>query len=159
MKALLRHNGQMAFLAKADSNHWLPVDAGPVSGGTNGASSPIELLIIASAGCVSMDVVYILGKARKTFSRFDMEIEATRAETHPRRILSLHFHVQIDGDEIATVDIEKALNLSLSKYCSVTLSLDRSVTIQASYTLNGVPGIEWVVERNLEIYSRPTASA
>lgn len=155
MKALLRHNGPMAFLAKADSNHWLPIDAGPASGGSNAASSPIELLAIAAAGCVSMDVVHIIGKTRKEFSRFDMEVEADRAETHPRRILSLHFHAQIDGTELTAAEIERALNLSLTKYCSVTLSLDRSVELFASFTLNGVPGQEWQVERNEAIYAAP----
>ena len=85
-----------------------------------------------------------------------MEVEATRAETHPRRILSLHFHAQIDGPELTSADVEKALNLSLAKYCSVTLSLDRSVTLFASFTLNGVPGDEWSVDRNSAIYESPT---
>lgn len=153
MKALLRHTGQMAFIAKADSNHWVPVDTGPVSGGGNAASSPIEMLVIAAGGCVSMDMVFIFNKSRKECTRFEMEIEATRAETHPRRILSLHFHVQVEGPDMTPDVIEKALNLSLTKYCSVTLSLDRSVVLRASYTCNGVPGQEWTVERNAEIYA------
>ncbi|MBK6765760.1 MAG: OsmC family protein [bacterium] len=152
MKALLRHTGQMAFLAKADSNHWVPVDAGPPSGGGNAATAPIELLVIAAGGCVSMDMVHIFGKSRKPFTRFDMEVEATRAETHPRRLLSLHFHAQVEGPEMTPDAIEKAINLSLTKYCSVSLSLDRAVTFHASYTCNGVPGQEWQVERNMELY-------
>jgi putative redox protein len=152
LKVLLRHAGQMAFMAKADSNHWVPVDTGPVSGGTNGSSSPIELLVIACGGCVSMDMVFILGKSRKEFTRFEMEVEATRAETHPRRVTSLHFHAQLDGPQLTADAVEKALTLSLTKYCSVSLSLDRSVKFKASYTVNGVPGQEWTVERNLEIY-------
>ncbi len=152
MKIVLKHTGQMAFLAKADSNHWVPVDAGPVSGGGNGASAPIEMLVIAAGGCVSMDMAFIFGKSRKPFTRFEMEVEATRAETHPRRITSLHFHAQVEGPEMTPDMIEKALNLSLTKYCSVTLSLDRSVILRASYTCNGQPGVEWEVGRNAEIY-------
>ncbi len=149
---LLRHTGQMAFLAKADSNHWVPFDAGPVSGGTNGANSPFEALVLACGGCVSMDMVFILGKSRKTFTRFDMEVQATRAETHPRRLTSLHFHAQLDGQDLTPDSVEKALTLSLTKYCAVSLSLDRSVPFTASFTINGVPGAEWSVERNPSLY-------
>lgn len=99
-----------------------------------------------------MDMVFIFGKSRKPFTRFEMEVEANRAETHPRRIISLHFHAQVEGPEMTPDMIEKALNLSLTKYCSVTLSLDRSVVLRASYTCNGQPGVEWEVERNAEIY-------
>lgn len=98
-----------------------------------------------------MDLVFILGKARKSFTRFEMEVEALRAETHPRRIVSLHFHATFAG-ELTGDDITKAMNLSLTKYCSVSLSLDRSVEFKASYTCNGTPGPEWIVPRNLETY-------
>lgn len=150
---LLRHTGQMAFLAKADSNHWVPVDSGPKSGGENGASAPIEMLVMACGGCVSMDVVFILGKSRKEFSRFEIEVEATRAELHPRRVTGLHFHIKADGQNLTTNDVEKAVNLSLTKYCGVSLSLDRSVKFKASCTVNGIPSQEWNIERNPEMYA------
>lgn len=152
MKVVLRHTGQMAFLAKADSNHWIPVDTGPVSGGSNGANSPIELLVIAAGGCVSMDIVYILGKARQEFTKFDLELIATRAESHPRRLTSLHFHAQIDGPNLTEDAVIKAMNLSLTKYCSVSLSLDRSIDFHASCTINGLPHEAWTIERNAAIY-------
>lgn len=152
MKVLLRHCGQMAFMAKADSNHWLPIDAGPVSGGSNGANSPIELLVLASGGCVSMDVAFILGKGKHEFNKFDLEVEATRAETHPRRLTSIHFHALISGENLPADAVVKALTLSLSKYCSVSLSLDRSITFRASCTVNGVPLEAWNIERNEAIY-------
>ncbi len=152
MKAVLRHTGQMAFLAKADSNHWIPVDAGPVSGGSNGANSPIEMLVLAAGGCVSMDIVFILGKSRHEFTKFDLEVEATRAETHPRRVTSLHFHAQIEGPNLPEDAVMKAMNLSLTKYCSVSLSLDRSIVFHASCTVNGVPHEAWTIERNAAIY-------
>ncbi|NUO18549.1 OsmC family protein [bacterium] len=154
MKVLLRHSGQMAFLAKADSNHWLPLDTGPVSGGSNGATSPIELLVIAAAGCVSMDVIFILGKGRHEFSKFDLEVEAARAENHPRRLISLHFHAQVEGPALSSDAVSKALTLSLTKYCSVSLSLDRSITFKASCTVNGVPSEAWNIERNPDIYAQ-----
>ncbi|MCB9367027.1 MAG: OsmC family protein [Calditrichaeota bacterium] len=153
MKAELRHTGQMAFVAKANSNHWVPVDAGPLSGGGNAATAPIELLAIAAGGCVSMDMIFIFGKSRKAFTRFEMEVEATRAETYPKRILSLHFHAQVEGEDMTPDTIEKAFTLSLTKYCAVSLSLDRSVKFFCSYTCNGQPGREWEIERLPEHYA------
>lgn len=99
-----------------------------------------------------MDIVFILGKGRHEFTKFDMELEATRAETHPRRLTSLHFHVQIEGPNLSEEAVMKAVNLSLTKYCSVSLSLDRSILFRASCTVNGVPHEEWTIERDAAIY-------
>lgn len=152
MKVLLRHSSENTFICKAPSNHWLVLESASSPGGPTSATSPFEALVMAAGGCVSLDSIAIIRKMRKDFTRFDMEVSVERAESHPKRILAIHFHATFAG-ELTGDDIVKALDLSLTKYCSVTLSLDRSVEIKASYTCNGTPGPEWIVPRNLETYS------
>jgi putative redox protein len=153
LKACIKHVEGHTFLAKSDSNHWIPLDTGAPSGGSGAAGDPFQLLVTACGGCVSIDVVDILTKGRKEFSRYELTVEATRAEHAPRILRSLYFHVHLDGEDVPLESVRRAIELSLTKYCSVSLSLDRSVAFTARVTLNGHRSEEWSIPRDASIYS------
>ena len=154
MKVCVKHVEDHAFIAKSESNHWIPFDTGPASGGSAGASDPFQTFIMSCAGCVSIDVVDILKKSRKPHRNYGLQLEATRADSIPKIVRHLYFHAHVDGDDISHELVERALRLSLTRYCSVSLSLDRSVTFSIRATVNGHRG-EWIaIPRDPALYSR-----
>jgi putative redox protein len=141
-------------VAKSDSNHWVAFDTGVASGGGGGANDPFQLFIIACGGCVSIDVVDILKKSRKDFTLYELDVEVTRADHPPKIAKSLCFHARITGDEITEELVRRALVLSLTKYCSVSLSIDRSIPFTARVTLNGHRGETFDIPRDPALYDR-----
>jgi putative redox protein len=154
LKVCIRHMDGHTFMAKSDSNHWVPFDTGLPSGGSGAANDPFQLFIIACGGCVSIDVVDILTKGRKEFDLYELNVEASRADHTPKIVRALTFHARVNGENVTEENVRRALELSLTKYCSVSLSLDRSVTFTGRVTLNGHRGESWQIPRNPELYDR-----
>jgi len=113
----------------------LPLDADPSVGGGNDGFRPTELLLVALAGCTAMDVVSILSKKRQTVTRFEVKAHGERAPQDPKRFTSFLVEYVIQGDGIDPDAVERAVELSEQKYCSVMATLrfagpiDRKITI------------------------------
>ena len=132
---LLRQLDGIAFAAKGDSNHWTIMD-GPASvGGTDAGSRPKELVLYALAGCTASDVVNILRKKRVTLESFEMHLTGHEADEHPKVFTDIHVEYVFFGDDISTVDVERAIELSTTKYCSVSAMLTPKVRISHSYRI------------------------
>jgi putative redox protein len=125
------------MIAKSDSNHWIPLDSGTASGGTAAANDPFQLFLIGCVGCTLVDVVDILRKGRKHPTRIELNVEADRGESVPRILRRLFFDYHVDGPDISVEVLRRAIELSLTKYCSAALSLDCSIVFVARITLNG----------------------
>lgn len=153
MKAWIKYVEGHTYVARSDSNHWLPLDLGTAGGGCGAANDPFQTFVIGIGGCVSVDIVNIIMKSRKMITRMEMEVDATRAATPPKILRSLHFHVRIETDATEET-VRRALQLSLTKYCSASLSIDRSVPFRAQITLNNTAGEPWEIPRDAAIYER-----
>jgi putative redox protein len=146
-KALVRHVEGHTLIARAASHHWVPIDS-PVEGTASAANDPVQLMVIACAGCVMIDTVDILLKKREEFDLLEIEIEALRRDTPPKIIRRLDFRLRINGSGLREESVHRAVELSLTKYCSVSLSLDRSIKFLAQITLNGSAGESWEIARD-----------
>jgi putative redox protein len=142
------------LVAKSDSNHWIPLDTGTASGGTAGANDPFQLFIIACGGCTLVDVVDILRKGRKNPIRLELNVEAARAESVPKILRKLSFDYRVDGPDISIETVRRAVELSLTKYCSASLSLDRSIVFAVRITLNGEAHEPFTIARDAAIFER-----
>lgn len=154
MKVHIRHVDGHTLVAKSDSNHWVPLDTGTASGGTAAANDPFQLFIIGCGGCTFVDVVDILTKSRKAFTRIELFVDAARAETVPKILRKLTFHYHVDGNEMTVEIIRRAIELSLTKYCSASLSLDRSIVFEAIITVNGQAHEPFAIPRDPAIFER-----
>jgi len=101
-----------------------------VDGETKRAMSPMEMLLLCAASCTGTDVVIILRKQRIGLRRLHIAVAGTRRDTEPRRYVSVHFQFAVDGEGADEAKVRRAIDLSLSKYCSVVASLapDTQVT-------------------------------
>lgn len=126
----------ITFSAKGDSNHWVMMDGPAEFGGSNSASRPKELLLMALAGCTASDVIPILEKKRVKLNGFEIDVRGTEREEHPKVFTNIHVEYKFFGDDINPKDVEHAIELSTSKYCSVSAMLKSSVSITHSYKIN-----------------------
>jgi putative redox protein len=92
--------------------------------------SPTHLLLTAVAGCMAVDVKMILEKSRVPLESIEVEAVGVRAESDPRRFLSITLTYELRGPkEEHEARLQRALDLSRDKYCSVLHSLDPSIEI------------------------------
>ena len=98
---------------------------------------PIEALLGALAACAATDVVEILAKRRTPVESLEVESVGTRVDTTPRRLEHVLLKFKLAGVGIERVHAERAIELSVNKYCSVRDSLDPRITIEWSLELAG----------------------
>jgi putative redox protein len=101
-----------------------------VDGTAETGPSPVDTLLGALATCVSVDVIDILAKRRTPVASYSVEVIGTRVETTPRRVKHVLLRFRITGDGIDRVHAERAIDLSITKYCSVRDSLDPEIPIE-----------------------------
>lgn len=147
-QAVLKQLDGIAFAAKGDSNHWVMMDGPESVGGTNAGSRPKELVLYALAGCSASDVVNILKKKRVPLQGFEMRLTGHEREEHPKIFTDIHVEYIFVGEGIKPADVERAIELSTTKYCSVSAMLQPTVKITHSYRIESAP-LEALTETNL----------
>ncbi len=96
--------------------------------------SPVQALAFSLAGCMGMDVVDILLKGRHPLKGLQARLDAERSPEHPRRLVAVRLHFLVRG-EVPPGAVERALQLSRDKYCSVWNSLRQDIDFRTSYDL------------------------
>jgi putative redox protein len=125
----------MSFTGTADSGFTLPLGTDPSVGGDNDGFRPMELMVIGLAGCTAMDVISILRKKRQEITGFEVKVDTTRADEHPKVITSFAIHYIVRGRGIDTAAVVRALDLSRSKYCPAQAMLGQAAEIHLSYEI------------------------
>jgi putative redox protein len=134
-RAFIKQVRGITFAGKTDSNHWVMMDGPAGFGGSDGGTRPKELLLLALAGCTGSDVVSILTKKRVPLDGFEIEVTAEQADEHPQVFTRIHLDFIFHGDGIRPADVERAIELSETKYCSVSAMLRGSVAITHAYRI------------------------
>lgn len=105
-----------------------------LSGETSRGYKPLELFLLGLAGCTGMDVISILQKKKQNVSAFTVEVSGVRADEHPRVYTSIHVTYNVSGVGIDPKAVERAVELSETKYCPASAMLSKSVAI--THTIN-----------------------
>ena len=98
--------------------------------------SPVQALGFALAGCMTMDVVYILTKGRQPFRGLRAHLVADRAQEEPHRIVGMALHIIVEGD-VPDEAVARAIALSHEKYCSVWHSMRQDIAFTATHEVRG----------------------
>jgi putative redox protein len=113
------------FIAKSDSGHTLIIDGPPDHGGKNLGARPMEMVLMGLGGCTSIDVIDILKKSRQDITDCVTQLTAERATSIPAVFTKIHIHFVVTGRNLKPRQVERAVELSATKYCSATLMLQR----------------------------------
>ncbi len=125
----------MQFDGKATSGHTLTMDADDKAGGHNAGFRPMELLLVGFGGCSGMDVISILRKKRQQVSGLEINVRGEKTESYPQVYKEVHIEYVIKGKGVEKEAVERAIALSLDKYCSVGATLAKAGKITHSYKI------------------------
>ncbi|MHB1329631.1 MAG: OsmC family protein [Gemmatimonadales bacterium] len=100
-----------------------------VDADTSVAPGPMQFLLIAAVGCAGADIVSILEKMQVKLTKLRTEAIGTRADDHPRKYVAITFRFTMAGEGLDRNKAERAVSLSVTKYCSVIQSLDPATPI------------------------------
>ena len=118
----------LAFEAEVDG-HKIYMDSAMEYGGKNTGPRPKPLMMVALAGCTAMDVAAILRKMKVEMEEFTVDVEGEVSEEHPKRFLGMKVVYRVKGRDINRANIEKAVNLSSTRYCGVSANYSKAFPI------------------------------
>jgi putative redox protein len=96
--------------------------------------SPVQALVFALGGCMGMDVVYILKKGRHELRGLKVSLVAERAPDDPHRVISVKADFAVTG-EVPKDQIQRAIDLSREKYCSVWHSMRQDISFETTFSV------------------------
>jgi putative redox protein len=108
----------------------MTLDSAAVSG-----PSPMQALGFALAGCMAMDLVHILKKGRHDLRGLRVDLKGERTQTEPRRFTRIELRYTITGS-VPAEPIERAIQLSREKYCSVWHSMRQDIALDVSFSVS-----------------------
>ncbi|MEK6698289.1 MAG: OsmC family protein [Nitrospirota bacterium] len=135
VEAKVRLIQDMQFAGTATSGHSLTLDADQEAGGHNTGFRPMELLLVAFGGCTGMDVISILRKKRQQVTGLEMNVKGEKTSDYPKIYKEVHVEYVVKGKGVQKEAVERAIGLSLDKYCSVGATLAKAGTITHSYKI------------------------
>ncbi|BDG62077.1 OsmC family protein [Caldinitratiruptor microaerophilus] len=136
-QATVTWEGDMLFKATTGTGHAVLMDAAESAGGKNTAARPADLVLVALGGCTGMDVVSILRKMRIPFDRFEVALESDNAEEHPKVFRAIRVVYRLWGEGVPVDRYLRAIELSWTRYCSVSNTLKHAAHLTYRAELNG----------------------
>ena len=100
-----------------------------LSGDPQTGFKPLELMLVSLAGCTGMDVISILEKKRQNVTHFSVDVSGERQEEHPRVYTSIHIKYVVTGVALDPAAVERAVELSETKYCPAQAMLSKAAEI------------------------------
>ena len=138
--AVVKQVQGITLAGRSDSNHWVVMDGSERFGGSNAGSSPKELLLMSLGGCTASDVIPILMKKRVPLQGFEIRLSGTIRDEHPQVFTDIHIEYVFFGIDLKPADLERAIELSTTKYCAISAMLNESVNITHSYQVKEPAG-------------------
>jgi len=132
---LKRKNDKFNFEATNEGGQLVEIDANPAIGGEGKGFRPMEMMLVGLGGCSGIDMVNILTKQKEALADIQIDINATRRSEEPPIFDVIDINFRLYG-ELNEQKVQRALNLTFEKYCSVANILSRSAKINFTYTIN-----------------------
>ena len=129
IKAKLEWKEKMQFVGQAGNGPCVTLD------NTDGKTgpTPMEMVLMGIAGCTAMDVISIMRKKRADVTGFQVNISGERADDHPKRYTKFLVEYVLEGKGLSSKDLERSIELSVTKYCSAIGSM--SAPVETSYRI------------------------
>ena len=131
---LKRVNTAYHYEAFTEEKIKVDLDANSSIGGEGKGTRPMELVLMGVGGCASIDLGLILTKQKQVMTDYEVEITAERNDNVAKTFKSINLHFTLFG-ALDAHKVEKAIALTLTKYCSVILSLNDAIEITTSYII------------------------
>jgi len=130
LEATLEWNGEQQFTGMV-GKHEVRMD-----GSAAVAPTPVHLLALSLAGCMAVDLALILTRGRHRVTSLTTKLTGYRAEESPKRFTRIHLDFTLSG-EMRPEHVERAIDLSREKYCSVWNTFRRDIELIVGFTIEG----------------------
>lgn len=129
-------DGDKHMEASNEEGGKIRMDGSREIGGLNGGISPMQLLLAAAGGCSTIDIINILKKQRQEIKNIHVDVDGDRQKVKTySEYKTIHMHYVLEGD-LDPVKVEKAIELSVRKYCSVSKTLEKTSKITYSFEIS-----------------------
>ena len=128
----VRYTQGMQFKTDSPTGFTTFIDTSPDKGGANEGLGPKAMMLSALAGCSGLDVVFVMNKMRATVPHFEMKVKGELTEEHPKTYHKVWLEYHFYGDNLDKEKIEKAVKLSIDKYCGVMEMFRQFATLETS---------------------------
>ena len=135
MKGTVTLQEGSTFEGVAGSGHRVTMDVAPEVGGQNLGLRPMEMVLLGLGGCTAIDVLHMLRKGRQPITDMRVDLNAERAEDVPKVFTRIHLHFVLTGAGLDPHKIERAINLSASKYCSASMMLNKTAEMTHDFEI------------------------
>ena len=135
MKGTVTLQEGSTFEGVAGSGHRVTMDVAPEVGGRNLGLRPMEMVLLGLGGCTAIDVLHMLRKGRQPITDMRVELDAERADDVPKVFTRIHLHFVLTGAGLDPHKIERAINLSASKYCSASMMLNKTAEMTYDFEI------------------------
>ncbi len=135
MKGTVTLQEGSTFEGVAGSGHRVTMDVASEVGGRNLGLRPMEMVLLGLGGCTAIDVLHMLRKGRQPITDMRVELDAERADDAPKVFTRIHLHFVLTGAGLDPHKIERAINLSASKYCSASMMLNKTAEMTHDFEI------------------------
>jgi putative redox protein len=103
--------------------------------------SPMQMLLLGLGGCTAIDIVDILEKQRQPLEDIELKISGERGAEWPKPWTRIHIHYVIVGDRLDPHKVERAIELSVHKYCGAHATLSGVAEITHDYEIRSTANV------------------
>ena len=136
-------NIENASVALAEGMHFVgeidgfrtDTDAREEAGGVGAGPEPLRLLLLSLASCTAMDVISILRKKRQEVTDLTVDVRGSRVDAHPRVYDRIEVIYRVRGKGVDAKALERAIELSETRYCPVTAMVGKEAGIRSRYEI------------------------
>ena len=134
MKVSLHGTPDFRFESKSpDNGYAFSIGASKSIGGDESGFRPMQVLLASLGGCSGIDVINILKKSRVDFDAVDVDVEGERKQgVEPSPFTGVKLTFTVTGRSVDRAKAEKAVSLSVEKYCSAIASLDPAIKVETA---------------------------
>jgi len=125
----------MRFVANDDKGHSIIMDVSKEHGGEGSGFGPMQLLLVALGGCTGLDAVEILRKQRQKLEGLEIIVSGERVSEPPRVYDKVHIEYRLKGKDLKEKAVQRAIQLSQDKYCSVGATLKAKANVSYNYEI------------------------
>jgi putative redox protein len=138
MKATVTWLNGRAFVGESGSGHAVVMDGAAEAGGRNIGVRPMEMMLLGLGGCTAFDVVMILERGREVVTGLTVELDADRAGEDPKVFTAVKLVYRLTGRTLKPAAVERAIKLSMEKYCSATAMFAKTAKISHEWHIEDV---------------------
>jgi putative redox protein len=132
VKVKLTHAGALKFTAQLPDGRKAELNS---SEKMEKAFTPMELFLVAMAGCTAMDVQWIMSRQRQKVDKFEININGSRREQDPKYFERIDLDYALVGQGLRKDAVDRAIRLSQDEYCSVRAMLNDNVKVNITYSI------------------------